>query len=281
MQIPENYTLTILGAGVMGSAVLSAVLKNRPTPFPGKIFCCTGSSASAQRLQETYGNAITATYGKSNFQPVKEADVIVLGCKPFMCQTIIDQVKGALDGNKIIISLLAGWKIDQLSTSVGSPYIARVMTNTPAKYGCGTAVVSFSSDLQGTDFQSVRETIMAIVDTVGMALELPEKNMDAATSLVGSGPAFVLLMMQALAEGGVRMGIPYETAKKCAAKVMEGTSKMVMESGQHPEALKSMVCTPGGTTIGGLLTLEDRGVRGAISRAVEEAADIASKLGKK
>jgi pyrroline-5-carboxylate reductase len=281
MQIPENYTLTILGAGVMGSAILSAILKSKPTPFPGKIYCCTGSESSSKSLKETYGDAITTTFGAANIGPVKEADIIILGCKPFMCETIISQVKDALDEKKIIISLLAGWTIDQLRNGTGTEYIARVMTNTPAKYGCGTAVVSFSSGLQGDSFKDIRDAVMAIVDTVGMALELPEKNMDAATSLVGSGPAFVLLMMQALAEGGVRMGIPYEISKKCAAKVMEGTAKMVMESGQHPEALKSMVCTPGGTTIGGLMILEDKGVRGAISRSVEEAAEIAAKLGKK
>ena len=281
MSIPENYTLTILGAGVMGSAVLSAVLKSKPAPFPGKIYCCTGSEGSAKRLQEQYGDAIETTFGTGNVKPVEEADVIILGCKPFMCQTVVDSVKTALSSDKIVISLLAGWTINQLSGALGTEYIARVMTNTPAKYGCGTAVVSFSDELRGEKYAGVRDAVMKIVDTVGLALELPEKNMDAATSLVGSGPAFVLLMMQAMAEGGVRMGIPYEVAKKCAAKVMEGTSKMVMESGQHPEALKSMVCTPGGTTIGGLMVLEDKGVRGAISRAVEEAADIAAKLGKK
>lgn len=281
MSLPENYTLTILGAGVMGSAVLSAIIKSRPSPFPGRIYCCTGSAGSAERLQKTYGDVITTSFGADNLEPVRKADVIILGCKPYMCQSIIDAVKDGLNDKQIIISLLAGWTIDQLSSGMGTPYVARVMTNTPAKYGCGTAIVSFSSGLQGADFANIRDAVMALVNTVGMALELPEKNMDAATSLVGSGPAFVLLMMQALAEGGVRMGIPYEVSKKCAAKVMEGTAKMVIESGEHPEALKSMVCTPGGTTIGGLLKLEDSGVRGAISRAVEEAADIAANLGKK
>ncbi|KAG0681268.1 delta 1-pyrroline-5-carboxylate reductase [Pichia californica] len=281
MSLPESYTLTILGAGVMGSAVLSAILKSKPTPFPGKIYCCTGSQASAERLQTTYGDSIYTTYGADNIEPVRNADLIILGCKPYMCQSIIDDVKEALNDKKIVISLLAGWTIEQISVGMGTPFIARVMTNTPAKYGCGTAIVSFSPGLQGSQFEEIRKAVMALVDTVGMALELPEKNMDAATSLVGSGPAFVLLMMQALAEGGVRMGIPYEVSKKCAAKVMEGTAKMVMESGQHPEALKSMVCTPGGTTIGGLMILEDKGVRGAISRSVEEAADIAARLGKK
>lgn len=281
MSLPENYTLTILGAGVMGTAVLSAVLNSKPTPFPGQIYCCTGSAASAEHLKKTYGEAIATTSGKDNAEAVRKADVIILGCKPYMCQTVIESVKDALNSKQIVISLLAGWTIEQLEYAMGNPNIARVMTNTPAKYGCGTAIVSFSPELQSAESASIREAVMALVDPLGMAFELPEKNMDAATSLVGSGPAFVLLMMQALAEGGVRMGIPYEVAKKCAAKVMEGTAKMVLESGEHPEALKSMVCTPGGTTIGGIMVLEDKGVRGAISRSVEEGANIAAKLGKK
>lgn len=276
MQLKEEYTLVILGTGVMGTAVLSAILKSKPSPFPGKIICCTGSNASASNLAETYGDEIEVSHGADNINAVKQADVIVLGCKPFMCESIMKSVEPALNGNQLIISLLAGWTIDQLKAACKSQYIARVMTNTPAKFGCGTAVVSFSEEAE-----QFNDIVMALIDTVGMAIQLPEKNMDAATSLVGSGPAFVLLMMQALAEGGVRMGIPYKVAKECAAKVMEGTAKMVLESGEHPDVLKSMVCTPGGTTIGGLLIMEDKGVKGTIARAVEEAATIASNLGKK
>lgn len=268
--------MVILGAGVMGQAVLSAIIKSKPSPYPGKIICCTGSEGSSKKLSQTYGSEIEVSFGSNNVEAVKQADVIVLGCKPFMCESITQQVSEGLNGNQLIISLLAGWTISQLKSVCQSKYIARVMTNTPAKYGCGTAVVSLSEEAE-----PLNDVVMSIVDPVGMAMPLPEKNMDAATSLVGSGPAFVLLMMQAMAEGGVRMGIPYATARNCAAKVMEGTAKMVLESGEHPDVLKSQVCTPGGTTIGGLLIMEDKGVKGAIARAIEEAATIASNLGKK
>ncbi|VEU24259.1 DEKNAAC105570 [Brettanomyces naardenensis] len=270
----ENYTVTILGCGVMGTAVLASVLKSSFEPYPKKFICCTGSAKSAEKLKETYGDKIEVSYGASNVEAVRKADVIILGCKPFLCQSIMQSVSSGLNHSQLIISLLAGWTIKQLEAY--SPYIARVMTNTPAKYGCGMAIVSFSHDaLQYEDL------VMKLVNTVGKALKLPERNMDAATSLVGSGPAFCLVMMEALAEGGVRMGIPYNIAKECAAKVMEGTAKMVMETGMHPEALKAQVCTPGGTTIGGLMVMEDKAVRSGISRAVEEAAKIAAELGKK
>ncbi|GME72433.1 unnamed protein product [Ambrosiozyma monospora] len=169
---------------------------------------------------------------------------------------------------------MAGWTIDDIKPY--SKYVARIMTNTPARFGCGTAIVSLSKEAEPYE-----EVVMNLIGTVGKAMRLPEKNMDAATSLVGSGPAFCLLMMEAMIDGGVRMGIPYAVAKECAAKVMEGTAKMVMETGDHPASLKSAVCTPGGTTIGGLMVMEDKGVRSGIARAIEEAANIASELGKK
>ncbi|OWB58616.1 hypothetical protein B5S28_g4669 [[Candida] boidinii] len=269
----KEYTLTIYGAGVMGTAVLSAILKSNISPAPKRIVCCTSRTESAEKLAKAYPS-IETTYGdEDNFKILSESDVIVLGLKPFICDVVIDKI-GPLMKDKILISLIAGWKIERFLEY--TPYVSRVMTNTPAKFGCGMAIVSFSEECK-----QFEDYIMKLIDPIGKALQLPEKNMDAATALVGSGPAFCLLMMEALTEGGVRMGIPYAVAKDCAAKVMEGTAKMVMETGEHPGALKAQVCTPGGTTIGGLLVMEDKGVRSGISRAVEEAANIATKLGQK
>jgi len=270
----ENYTLTILGCGTMGTSMLLSILKSTFKPYPKKFICCTGDKESADALQERFGDKIETSYGESNIDAVKRADVIILGLKPYVCESVLDYVNRGLNGHQLIISLLAGWTIKRLSQY--SSCIARVMTNTPAKFGCGMAVVSFSDDAL-----QYEHLVMEMLGTAGKAIKLPEKNMDACTSLVGSGPAFCLLMLQAMAEGAVQMGIPYNVAKECAAKVMEGTAKMVMETGKHPEDLKVEVCTPGGTTIAGLLVMEDRGVRGAISRGVEKAAEVAASLGKK
>ncbi|ODV93862.1 hypothetical protein PACTADRAFT_45551 [Pachysolen tannophilus NRRL Y-2460] len=267
-----TYTLTVLGCGTMGTAVLAAILNSSFSPYPSKIICCTGSENSSLKLKQTYPN-IEVSFGDSNLEAVAKADLIILGCKPFMCSQIMESIKSSLH-DQLIISLLAGWTIKNLQTY--SPYIARVMTNTPAKYGCGMAVVSLSDEAE-----QFNDLVLKLINPIGKAIKLPEKNMDAATSLVGSGPAFCLLMMESLIDGGVKMGLPFVAAKECAAKVMEGTAKMVLESGEHPASLKSAVCTPGGTTIGGLLVMEDKGVRSGIARGVEEAANIASKLGKK
>ncbi|CDK29350.1 unnamed protein product [Kuraishia capsulata CBS 1993] len=268
----REYTVCILGAGVMGTAVLSAILKSEFTPYPKGFICCTGSEESAIRVKHAFPNVDTS-FGGNNDKAVSQSDVVILGCKPFMCEKILESVKTSIEG-KLLISLAAGWTIDQLQKY--STRVARVMTNTPAKFGYGMAVISLNEGAEPD-----RELIEKLINPVGKAIFLPEKNMDAATSLVGSGPAFCLLMMESLIDGGVRMGIPYAAAKECAAKVMEGTARMVIETGDHPAVLKSAVCTPGGTTIGGLMVMEDKGLRSAIARGVEEAAVIAAQLGKK
>ncbi|KAI0463089.1 hypothetical protein LJB42_003105 [Komagataella kurtzmanii] len=271
--IGNEYTITILGCGVMGTAVLSAILNSEFSPYPSRIICCTGSQKSAEKLASTYSKIETSYGSEQNIRAVEESDIIILGCKPFYCEQIMEQVKEGLH-DQLLISLLAGWTLTQLERY--SKYVARVMTNTPAKFGCGMACVSLSSHAE-----QYEDLVLKLVGPVGKAIRLPEKNMDAATALVGSGPAFCLLMMESLIDGAVQKGLPFAIAKDAAAKVMEGTARMVLETGEHPAALKSAVCTPGGTTIGGLMAMEDRGVRSGIARGVEEAANIATSLGKK
>lgn len=274
----DDYTLAVLGCGVMGTAVVLAILNstNPATPKPKRVVLCTASERLALKLKQQFPQCETSFGAESNAEAVGQADVIILGCKPFLCQQVYTEVKGKLNGQQLVISLLAGWTLDQLLVFL--PFVARVMTNTPAQFGCGMAVVALSEQAIAGDLS---DTVMQLVDPIGKAIQLPEKNMDAATLLVGSGPAFCLLVMEGLIEGGVRMGIPYAAARECAARVMEGTAKMLLAGDDHPAALKAKVCTPGGTTIGGLLAMEDRGVKIGVARGVEEAANIASQLGKK
>lgn len=276
MAVKDGFTLVILGAGVMGQAFTSAVLNSEVKPFPGKIYLCVKNPAGRAALEEKYPQAsievVTSTEG--NQKCVAEADVVLLACKPFHYKAVYEEVKDSLSHQPLLLSLLAGVTIEQLS--IFTPNVARIMTNTPAKYGCGMATVAFSPNADAEQ----KDLVLKLSDTLGTAMEIPEKSMDAATALVGSGPAFCLLMMEALYDGGVRMGLAHDVARTAAAKVMEGTAKMVLETGEHPAVLKSKVCTPGGTTIGGLLKMEDAGVRGAISRAVEEAAIISASFAK-
>ncbi|KAI5965688.1 PRO3 [Candida pseudojiufengensis] len=271
----KDYTIVVLGAGVMGTAVVSAILKQKFDPYPKKIILCT--SKPNENLQQQYKEESIVSYssGKDNIKAVKQADVIILGVKPYMYQQVYDQVKDSLSGDQLLISLLAGTTIKELS--IFTKYVAKVMTNTPAKYGCGTAAISFSPDVS----QDQQDLVQKLIDPIGLSVVIPEKNMDIATSLIGSGPAFCLLMMESMIDGAVRMGMPFDIAKVSAAKVMEGTAKMLLESGDHPAALKSKVCTPGGTTIGGLLKMEDGAIRSTIARGIEEAANISASFAKK
>lgn len=277
MDIQEGFTLAVLGAGVMGCAFTSAILKAKVSPFPGKIYLLTKSETSASTLRAKYTENYIEVISDSQkkLDAVSKANVIILGCKPYHYKEVYEEYELYLQQQPLVLSMLAGITIEQLS--IFSPYIARVMTNTPAQFGCGMATVAFSPQAES----KYKDVVLKLADTLGTAMEIPEKNMDAATALVGSGPAFCLLMMEALYDGGVRMGLQHDVAKTAAAKVMEGTAKMVLETGDHPAVLKSKVCTPGGTTIGGLLKMEDAGVRGAISRAVEEAAVISASFAKK
>ncbi|KAM9907263.1 hypothetical protein OXX80_006863 [Metschnikowia pulcherrima] len=276
MSVSDGFTLVVMGAGVMGSTFTSAILNSDVKPYPGKVHLCLNSDRKKKELKETYPQEFVEVHSDldAKNKAVAEADVIILGCKPFHYKSVYEEIKGSLGHEPLLLSLLAGVTIDQLS--IFTPNVARVMTNTPARYGCGMATVAFASGAS----EQQRKFVLALSDTLGTAMEIPEKNMDAATALVGSGPAFCLLMMEALYDGGVRMGLQHDVAKIAAAKVMEGTAKMVLETGEHPAVLKSKVCTPGGTTIGGLLKMEDSGVRGAISRAVEEAAVISASFSK-
>lgn len=271
----------------MGQAVLSAIY-NAPKAspetaglYPAKIIACNHSAASSAAVQQLVaalpasanGIVVETTTG-DNVAAAARSDVFVLGTKPHLAAQVLQDVAAEISG-KLLISLAAGITIDQLTGFTNK--VSRVMTNTPAKYGYGTAVVSHSAEVSSAD----RTLVAEVLGHVGKYVELPEKNMDAATALVGSGPAFVLLMLESMMEAGLKMGIPLKESRECAIKVLEGTAKMVELSQQSPGVLKHQVCTPGGTTIAGLCVMEDRGVKAGIIRGIEEAAAVAERLGKK
>lgn len=279
------YTVTFLGAGVIGQALLSAYFASiKPETAPAKIIACVQYEVDAKELLVTYKDKtgsikFESSHGrKLNAKAVEEADVVIIATKPYITGQALDDLKA--DGvdlhDKLFISMAAGWTISQLQSATTSNHVSRVMTNTPARYQYGTAVISHS----GSVTEDQRQLILDLVSPIGKVVELPEKNMDAATGLVGSGPAFMLLVLEGLIESGVSLGIPYEESRQCALKVMEGTAKMAELSGSHPGELKSQICTPGGTTIAGLVEMEAQGVKYGVIRGVQKAAERASELGK-
>ncbi|CAR27577.1 ZYRO0D01782p [Zygosaccharomyces rouxii] len=285
-----GYTLLILGAGVMGQAVLSAVYNaphvadaNKSSQYPSQIITVNNSVKSSERVKQlvqSFGNSPNGISVRCETKLDKSVkpEVVVVGTKPYQLEQVLKDYSSVFREAQQVISLAAGWTIDQIQSKIANPpSVSRVMTNTPAKFGWGSAVISHSTNT--SEFQKQRS--QELFQHLGLCVELPEKNMDAATALVGSGPAFALLWMESLMEGGIKMGIPLEQSRRLAATVVEGTSKMLLATGAHPSVLKHQVCTPGGNTIAGLVEMEDRGVKSGIIRGVEEATRVAAELGKK
>lgn len=167
----KDYTITVLGCGVMGTAVVSAILASEFDEYPGKIICCNSSEKLSTALKAKISHPIVQfSYGaESNKEAVKQADVIILGCKPYMYQEVYEQVKQALTNEQLVISLLAGTTIKELQ--IFSPYIAKVMTNTPAQFGCGMATIAFSEQAE----PKYEELVMKLINPVGKAIKIPEK----------------------------------------------------------------------------------------------------------
>lgn len=213
-------------------------------------------------------DAVAATLGKS--------DVIVLAVKPQQMTAALAS-GGFIDDSKLVISIAAGVPLAALEASLPQGRLVRVMPNTPALVGEGASAFALGRGATATDRQLVEQLLAA----VGVAVCVDEKLLDAVTGLSGSGPAFVYVFIEALADGGVLAGLPRDVALKLAAQTVKGAAEMVLATGEHPGLLKDRVASPGGTTIAGLAVLEDAGFRGAAVRAVEAAARRATELGQK
>ncbi|KAJ1602247.1 hypothetical protein NDA14_003350 [Ustilago hordei] len=302
-----GYTLAVIGCGTMGVAILSGVLDSQRsqqaqaaasmassvsslhnssagddlTELPNRYIATVNRVESVRRLKKTFAQYpdIEIHAGK-NVQAARDADVILLGCKPQMVQDIITEegIKEALDG-KLVISICAGLRISQMTEWVTpKTKVVRAMPNTPCKIREGMTILTpLSPNLPNAKLD--RSILLSIFSAVGKSRFLDEKHFDACTALAGSGPAFACVFLEAMADGGVMMGLPRTEALELAAQTMQGAARMVMQSGMHPAAIKDSVTTPGGCTIAGLLNLEDGKVRSTVARTIQAAAEHASGLG--
>lgn len=329
---PENsMILTVLGCGTLGIAILSGILDSishhpnqsaAPSPAypdsgtatptntkeptalsglfqtPNKFIACVRRPESAKRIRQaisqfpTVMDSVTVLQN-DNLKGVQAADVVILGCKPYMVKDLLNEpgIKEALAG-KLLISICAGVPVDQISQALYSANyadlaqqqetqdqtckIVRVMPNTAALVRESMTVIATSNPPLPEHYQALTNWIFT---RVGRAVTLPPPMMDVSTALCGSGPAFLALFMESLADGAVAMGLPRAEAQLMAAQTMRGTAGLVL-NGEHPALVREKVCTPGGCTIGGLLELEEGGVRGAVSRSVRKATVVASQLGR-
>lgn len=231
-----------------------------------------------------YGEPVTVRKN-DNIKGVQEADVIILGCKPYMVKEVlaVDGMREALKG-KLLISILAGVPVTQIEEALYGDeavpqtercHVVRAMPNTAAVVRESMTVIEICTPPLPDHLNVLTDWIFT---RIGRVVQLPASTMDASTALAGSGPAFMALVLEAMIDGGVSMGIPRAEAQLMGTQVMRGTTGMVL-NGEHPALLREKVCTPGGCTIGGLLVLEEGTVRGHVSRAVREATCVASQLG--
>ncbi|TIA80113.1 hypothetical protein E3P89_02806 [Wallemia ichthyophaga] len=261
-----------------------AIMEAKESCLPSKFLCTVNRSESAKSLRKTFdllgdaGKQVNILQGSGvNVDAVRDSDVVLLCAKPQMAHTILNEpgMQEAL-ANKLLISILAGVTITQIHSWVPkSTKVVRAMPNTPCKIREGMTVVSALP----TDWVFEKELILAIFRSIGRCRFLEEKHFDACTALCGSGPAFAVTVLEAMADGGVMMGLPRAEAVELAAQSMQGIARMVLETGVHPAALKDSVTTPGGCTIAGLLALEDGKVRSTMARTIQVATSHASGLG--
>lgn len=265
--------LGVIGAGVMGKALIHGLMHKQLVTLKS-VWAATKTEASSQKINRELGIPAVVSYDSQ----LADTDVLLLCVKPNGIKGAIEKLKKAgLRSDTLIISIVAGATIETMEQTLGTfnPVI-RAMTNTPCTVGQAMTVIC-----AGTH---ATEKHMAIAhqlfEAVGACMELDEVHFNAVTGLSGSGPAYVFLMMEALADGGVRVGLPREAALRIVAQTLLGAATMVQQSGRHPAALRDDVTTPAGCTIGALLTMEDGKIRSVLARAVEEATKIAGSLGK-
>ncbi len=258
----------------MGRALAGGLLKSGKVPHDA-LRITARTRATAERLARELG----VTCSTDNSEALRGSDIAILCVKPKDIQKIVDgaRQKGALDHKPLIISIAAGTTTAHIeSVAVPEQPVVRAMPNTPCFIGKGMTVVS--KGIHATDEHA--EIAREIFSTMGRTLELEEKHMDTVTGLSASGPAFIYVIIEALADGGVMRGLPRHVALELAAQMTLGAAEMVLTTGKHPASLKDDVTTPAGCTIAGILALEDGRIRSVLARGVETAARVAGDLGK-
>jgi pyrroline-5-carboxylate reductase len=265
--------LGVIGCGKMGSALVEGALK-AGVLSPGDLLGCDPMPEALDAFVKTTGGQAAADAA----QVGASCDVLLLSTKP---QEVAGALKLAARGAKgkprLVISIAAGLTLEALQKEVPKTFrVIRTMPNTPAMVGQGASAFCRGDHATDGDAEFARK----FFEAVGLAIEVPEKLIDAVTGVSGSGPAYVYLMIEAMADGGVKAGLGRADAIRLAAQTFLGAAKMVLDTGRHPAVLKDMVTSPGGTTIAGLAEMEKQGVRAALIDAVEASVRRAGELGK-
>lgn len=268
----QGKRLGFIGAGNMAEAMIRGVLDS------GKVNAgeVTASDSNLERL-----NVIVEGFGieghNRNFEVAKLADIIILSVKPQVMKKVLADIRDEVSQDKLVVSIAAGVGIEKLAAGLKKgTKIVRVMPNTPALVLSGISVICPGAGVSDED----KKSVSAIFDAIGESVVIEnEELMDAVTGLSGSGPAYVYTFIEALADAGVKVGLPRDISRRLATQTVYGSAKVAKELDRHPAELRDMVTSPGGTTIAGMGALEEKGFRAAIISAVEAATKRSRELG--
>ena len=267
----KGKKIGIIGGGKMGEVLLKGLVSHKLAPA-GDIMVSDAVAERLKELEKTYRVQITA----DNKKAARYADIVILAVKPQNMADVLEGIAGVVSKGKIIISIAAGITTKFIEARLGKDArVIRVMPNTPALIGEGAAAIAAGAKAAAQDVHVAGQ----IFEAVGITVIVKEELMDAVTGLSGSGPAYAFVIIEALADAGVRMGLGRDIALTLSAQTMLGAAKLCIESGKHPAELKDMVTSPGGTTIAGLKALEDGKIRATLMAAVEAATLRSKELG--
>lgn len=266
------YRLAIIGCGRMGQALLRGITRSGIIAG-SEILICGRRRAPLEPLIEETGVAFTT----DTLVVARDAETVILAVKPKDVPPLFMDLPPGLMGGKLVMSVVAGTTLHQLAEFVPTgTRIVRVMPNTPAVVGKGVAAYAVENDVTAADIAFVE----SVFGSVGSVYRVEESLMDAVTGLSGSGPAYVFTMIEALADGGVRSGLPRALALDLATRMVAGAAEMVAATGQHPAVLRDAVASPAGTTIAGIAALEANGFRNALIEAVTAATRRSIEMGR-
>ena len=262
--------IAVIGAGHLGSALIGGMI-NAKLLAPKHIIATRRTAAALSEIKKKWGISVTS----DNLKAVEGADILLIAVKPQMAKDVLEHIAPAVTKDQLVISVMAGITTETIHDWLGKKNsVIRAMPNTPVLVDAGATPLAKSTGAGDKDLKLAEEIFKA----VGIVEVVPERLMDAVTGLSGSGPVYIFMVIEALTDGGVKMGLPRKTAARLAAQTVFGSAKLVLESGKHPAILKDEVTTPGGTAIEGIHELESRGLRTDLMHAVVAATKRSEEL---
>ena len=272
MSILAAHTIGFIGAGNMAEALIRGLVRGNHVAAE-RVHASAPRRERLDELKAAYGIHVTT----DNREVARNTGLVVLSVKPQIMDKVLREIGDQLHPGSLVVSIAAGVDTESIETAVPEGVrVVRAMPNTPALVGAGATAVAAGRHASEADLATAK----ALFEAVGIAVVLEEYHLDAVTGLSGSGPAYIFLILEALADAGVKVGLSRRNAQRLAAQTVMGSAKLLLETDEHPGRLKDMVTSPGGTAIAGLHTLEEGGLRTTLINAVETATKRARELGR-